>query len=208
MQLIGYLDSPFVRRVAISMRFLGIGFEHRELSIFRNFDEFRSLHPLVKVPTLVCDDGEMLTDSSLIIDYLESRVAHRSLMPSASDDYRAALQIIGTALVAMEKVAQLIYETSQRPEEMQHRPWIERLEQQLEGAADLLEAPVARASAAGHEWLLGNEITQADISTAVVWRFMQHIDRVSLNAAAYPSLAAFSARAEALPEFMACPLSG
>ena len=39
MQLIGYLDSPFVRRVAITMRSLGIDFDHCELSIFRDFEE-------------------------------------------------------------------------------------------------------------------------------------------------------------------------
>jgi len=42
MQLMGYPDSPFVRRVAITMRFLGIDFENRELSIYRNFDAFLS----------------------------------------------------------------------------------------------------------------------------------------------------------------------
>ena len=115
MQLIGYLDSPFVRRVAISMRFLGIGYEHRELSIFRNYDEIREINPAVKVPTVICDDGEMLIDSSLIIDYLETVIAGRSLMPADAADYRNALQHIGVALVGMEKTAQLIYETSQRP---------------------------------------------------------------------------------------------
>ena len=45
MQLIGYLDSPFVRRVAITMQFLGIDYTPRELSIFRDFDEFRLISP-------------------------------------------------------------------------------------------------------------------------------------------------------------------
>ena len=72
-QLIGYLDSPFVRRVAISLKFLGVEYEHRELSIFRDFEEFRAINPLVKVPTLVLDDNQVLVDSTLIIDYLENR---------------------------------------------------------------------------------------------------------------------------------------
>lgn len=50
MQLIGYLDSPFVRRVAITLQFLGMEYTHRELSIFRNYDEFRTINPMVKVP--------------------------------------------------------------------------------------------------------------------------------------------------------------
>ena len=60
MQLIGYMDSPFVRRVAVSAQFLGIPYEQRELSIFRDFDEFSAINPLVKVPTLICDNGEVL----------------------------------------------------------------------------------------------------------------------------------------------------
>lgn len=72
MELIGMLDSPFVRRVAVTAQFLGIPYAHNPLSIFKGYDEFRKVNPLVKVPTLVCDDGQMLVDSTLIIDYLES----------------------------------------------------------------------------------------------------------------------------------------
>jgi len=207
MQLIGYLDSPFVRRVAVTMQFLGIEYTHRELSIFRNYDEFRTINPMVKVPTLLLDDGQVLSDSTLIIAYLETQQARRSLMPAGAEAYSAATRHIGVALVAMEKVAQLIYETSHRPAELQYAPWIERLEQQLEGAAGLMERAVAGCSQTTDQWLFGHALTQADISIAIAWRFMQHIDRVTLGPKDFPALAAFSARAEALPEFLACPLS-
>ena len=208
MQLIGYLDSPFVRRVAITMRCLDIGFEHRELSIFRDFEEFRRINPTVKVPTLILDDGQFLIDSTLIIDYLETHVAGRSLMPAEPEKYRAALQHIGVAMVAMEKVAHSIYETTQRPEERQHKPWFNRLAQQIEGAVDLLETAVRDSVASGQHWLLGEELTQADISVAVAWRFISHIDCVKIDPADYPALASFSQKAEELPEFLAFPLSG
>lgn len=208
MQLVGYLDSPFVRRVAISMRYLGIAYEHRELSIFRNYDEFRHLHPAVKVPALVFDDGEVMIDSSLIINYLESQVAGRSLMPKDPARYRSASQQIANALVVMEKIAQLIYETGHRPTEKQHGPWLERIHQQLEGSVRLMEKAVAANAAAGQAWLSGEQPGQADISTAVAWRFAQHIDAVQLKPEDFPALVAFSAQAEQQPEFMACPLSG
>ena len=207
MELIGYLDSPFVRRVAITMRFHGIDYKHRELSIFRDFDEFRTINPTVKVPTLVLDDGQILIDSTLIIDYLESQHAGRSLMPNDPKDYRTALQHIGIALVGMEKVVHLLYETSHRPAERQHQPWIERLKQQLEGAASLMESAVSASADCGNDWLVGTNLSQADISTAVAWRFMMHIDCVDLDPGDYPALAEYSVRAEALPEFLACPVS-
>jgi glutathione S-transferase len=203
MELIGMLDSPFVRRVAVTARFLGIQYEHRPLSIFKGYDEFRGVNPLVKVPTLVTDDGEMLVDSTLIIDYLESLVANkRSLMPADSADRIRALQIVGVALVVMEKIASLIYERTQRPKELQHPPWIERLDEQLRSAVDQLESSVGN----GAQWLFGAELTQADITTAIAWRFSQHAVPKRIPADDYPGLVAFSARAEALPEFIVCPL--
>ncbi len=208
MQLVGYLDSPFVRRVAITMRYLGVGYDHRELSIFRDFDEFYALNPLVKVPTLVLDDGQILTDSTLIIDYLEKRVAGRSLMAPESASYQLALQDTGYALVGMEKVAQLIYETQQRPRERQHPDWIVRIEQQLKGAVGLMEASVSAGAGIHWDRLSGDGVTQGDISIAVAWRFTQHIDRANVVPEDYPALAELSAGAESLPEFAACPLSG
>ncbi len=207
MQLVGYLDSPFVRRVAVSMRFLGVDYTHRELSIFRHYDEFRRLHPAVKVPTLVCDDDEVLIDSSLIIAYLETHVAGHSLMPLDADAYRAAVQQVGNALVAMEKVAQLVYETTQRPPEKQHKPWATRIRQQLNGATQLMEQSVKTCQAAGQAWLSGNTPGQADISTVIAWRFTCHIDAADLRPDDFPALVAFSEQAESLPEFQACPLS-
>ena len=48
MKLVGMLDSPYVRRVAILLQVLGLRFEHQSLSVFRGFDEFRRINPVVK----------------------------------------------------------------------------------------------------------------------------------------------------------------
>ena len=53
------------------------------MSVFRTFEQFRQINPVVKAPTLVLDDGEVLMDSTLIIDYLEALAGpERSLMPA------------------------------------------------------------------------------------------------------------------------------
>src|SRR5207248_4627636 len=74
MILVGMLDSPYVRRCAISMKLMGVPFDHRSLSVFRTFEQFRAINPVVKAPTLVCSDGAVLMDSTLILDYVESQV--------------------------------------------------------------------------------------------------------------------------------------
>ena len=205
MVLIGMLDSPFVRRVAITMQVLGIDYQYRPLSIFESFDEFRSVHPLVKAPTLVCDDGEMLVDSTLIIDYLELLVGpEKSLMPKDASARRTALQQIGEALVAMEKVIQLVDEKTQRPADVQHEPWINRLEQQVISAAGLMEASVEAAIESGNDWLAGTDPMQADITTAVAWDFIRRMASSTVRSANHPYLIEYSERAEALPAFLAC----
>lgn len=202
MELVGYMDSPFVRRVAVSAQFLGIDLAHREISIFRDFEAFQRLSPLVKVPTLICDDGRQLVDSTLIIEFLEAR-AGRSLYPADTSDYSRALHLVGVALVGMEKTVQNIYEVRQRPEAYRYEPWVERITTQLSGAMRLLETETRSTD----PWFFGAEVTQADISTAVSWTFVQHVLPDVIDAASYPRLTAFTAAAERLDEFKACPVS-
>jgi glutathione S-transferase len=86
---------------------------------------------------------------------------------------------------------------------LQHQPWIDRLEKQLIGALGLMENSVDVAPA----WLFGDDVGQADVTAAIAWRFVQHVVAARIAADDYPGLAAFSARAESLPQFQACPLS-
>ena len=57
MQLIGMLDSPYVRRVAIALIVAKVPFAHRPISLFLHIDEFSNINPLLKAPTLLTDDG-------------------------------------------------------------------------------------------------------------------------------------------------------
>ena len=57
MKLVGMLDSPFVRRLAITMRLLGIEYEHHSQSVVAGYETFKNINPLAKAPTLVLDDG-------------------------------------------------------------------------------------------------------------------------------------------------------
>ena len=118
MKLIGMLDSPYVRRVAVSLQLLGVSFEHRSISVFSTFEDFREINPVVKAPSLVCDDGEVLMDSTLIIEYAEALAGgRRSLMPHARAERQHVLHYIGLALAACEKSISIIYERNLRPPE-------------------------------------------------------------------------------------------
>ncbi len=202
MKLIGMLDSPYVRRVAISLQLLGIGFEHQSLSVFGGFDEFQRINPLVKAPTLICDDGEVLIDSTLILQYAEAIAGNgKSLMPTEAAALRHSLCLIGLALAACEKSVQIVYERKLRPTEKQYAPWVERVTGQLLAAYDALESAFRDQAQA----VAGKTIDQAGITTAVAWKFTQEMLPEIVPAARYPSLQGFSEAAELLPEFVAAP---
>lgn len=57
MILIGQYDSSFVRRVGIALTLYRLPFEHRPWSVMSDAEKIRALNPLVRVPTLVLDDG-------------------------------------------------------------------------------------------------------------------------------------------------------
>ncbi|MGM9427528.1 glutathione S-transferase [Hydrogenophaga sp. MI9] len=192
MKLIGMLDSPYVRRVAVSLQLLDLPFEHQSLSVFRGFDEFRRTNAVVKAPTLVCDDGTVLMDSTLILQYAEA-LAGRSLLPAEPQALARSLRTVGLALAACEKAVQIVYEHGLRPADKLHQPWLDRVTGQLLAACDGLEQAMPTA------------LDQAGVSTAVAWEFIQKMVPDVVPAARYPNLVAFSARAEAQPAFAAAP---
>src|SRR5258708_10791208 len=112
MRLIGMLDSPYVRRVAVSLKFMRLPFEHESVSVFRHYDTFAAINPVVKAPTLVTDDGTVLMDSALILEYLDRLAApDQRLAPSGLMDFVRAQRIVGLTLAINEKTVQLVYET-------------------------------------------------------------------------------------------------
>ena len=206
MQLIGMLDSPYVRRVAISLKRLNLPFEHQSISVFRQVDAFRQINPVVRAPSLVCDDGTVLADSTLILNYVEQLAGPKhSLMPTDLADYRQVLYLIGLALNACDKTVHAHYEHTLRPPEKRHQPWLDRVQGQLRDAYQLLEQSVSTVLDDEHPWLITQQMTQADITVAVAWRFTQLFLPEQVPAADYPSLVTFSTGVEQFPEFVSTP---
>ena len=166
MQLIGMLDSPYVRRVAIALIMAKTPFIHRPISLFRHIDQFSELNPLLKAPTLITDDGAALMDSSVILDYLaglDSNIA--ALTPPTPPERLAALRATGLALTIMEKAVQRHYERMLRPTEKQHAPWVDRVMGQLTAGLNALDAELP-----GSAWI-GGELGVADITVACAFGF-------------------------------------
>lgn len=197
MKLIGMLDSPYVRRVAISLDLYGVDFVHEPLSVFRSFDAFAQINPVVKAPTLVLDDGTVLMDSSLILDYLETLApADKKLLAQQPAARARDLHILGLALAACEKSVQIVYEHNLRPAEKLHAPWLDRVSGQLLAAYSLLEKQLPDSEM----------LTQASITAAVAWSFSQFTVASVVKADAFPNLRRHAERLEQHPAFKKYPI--
>lgn len=112
MKLIGMMDSPYVRRVAVSLALYGVEFESLPLSVFSGFDEFSRINPVVKAPTVVLDNGTQLMDSTLILHYFETtNPAGRRLLPVHPEALARDLHLLGGSSPPVKKRSSMFMST-------------------------------------------------------------------------------------------------
>lgn len=193
MILVGQYDSPFVRRVAISLRVLGFDYERDTRSIFGDFDALKKVNPLARIPWLVLDDGKVLVDSAAILDWLDHEVEPgRALIPPDGEARTKALQLVALACGAIEKIGTACYERVMRPAQYRWPEWIERCREQGAGAIELL---------AKQHWPA--RLDQAQITTVCMIRHVRLVDEQLLPRGRYPALDELAERCEARREFAA-----
>ena len=120
--------SPFVRKVMV------LANEHRlvdrieliptPLSPVQGNDALALENPLMKVPSLVTDDGQVLFDSPVICEYLDDLATGRKLFPAHGPARWAALrqQALGDGI--LDAIILCGYETV-RPEDKRWSGWTE-----------------------------------------------------------------------------------
>ncbi len=115
MKLYGYWRSTSSYRLRIALGLKGITAEQAFVHLVRGeqkAEAYRTLNPQGRVPTLVLDDGTVLTQSPAIIEYLEEAFPNPPLLPSglvARAKARAAAAIIGCDVHPLHNVGPLNY---------------------------------------------------------------------------------------------------
>jgi len=102
MQLLLSPTSPYARAVRIALMLKGLDSECTTQWVDAASDtpELVRANPMSRVPTLILDDGTALTETALIMQYLDRRVPHPPLLPSASANTEMALA--GRALAMLD----------------------------------------------------------------------------------------------------------
>ena len=140
MILVGQFDSPFVRRVAVTLHHYHMPFTRNPLSVFRDVAEMKKINPLVRVPALILESGETLVDpppSSTASMKWQALHAH-SLQPMAPSAARCCRPSCWPP-EPMEKAVALFFERLFHTEKTSSKTFEKRMIPQITAGLEKLE---------------------------------------------------------------------
>jgi glutathione S-transferase len=165
--------SPFGRKVKIAAHCLGLSDRIRIEPADTNdpSDTLRSQNPLGKIPTLVLEDGTILYDSRVILEYLDMLAGGGRIVPAGPQRFDV-LTRHALADGVMEAALLQVYEMRWRPEEGRSKAWTDHQAGKVARGLAAFEAKAGSfdgeldIAAIGLACLLG----YLDLRFAGVWR--------------------------------------
>lgn len=140
--------SPFVRKVRIATRLLGLDGKVEETSVALDdpADTIRVQNPLGKIPALILEDGTCYYDSRVILEYLDHIAGGGRIIPREPKPRFDALRMQALCDGILDACVLQVYEGRYRPPEMKVASWVERQADKVaRGFAALEAAPPAVA---------------------------------------------------------------
>lgn len=155
--------------------------------------QYTKVYPIGKVPALVRNDGVVMGESSVIIEYLDSHViSETKLIPQAPDQALRVRALDRWYDLYVNDPMSTLFFNSIKPE-------AERNDKSMAEARAMLDKmyPILDASMRGKEWAAGDMFTMADCAAAPAL----HYCRVVYPFDQFENLAAYLRRLEARPSF-------
>jgi glutathione S-transferase len=134
--------SPFGRKVKLAAAILGLD---KEITIEKADptdanDSIRKQNPIGKIPALIIEDGTVLYDSPVILEYLDHRAGGGKIIPRDASARFAALTLEALCDGILDACILLVYEGRWRPPEMAVQKWVDYQADKVKRAFAVLEA--------------------------------------------------------------------
>jgi len=134
--------SPFGRKIKLAMSILGLDSQAtiEKADPTDAGDSIRKQNPLGKIPALIVEDGTVLYDSPVILEYLDHRAGGGKIVPQEPNARFAALTLQALCDGILDACILLVYEGRWRPVEKHEPKWIDHQTGKVERAFAVLEA--------------------------------------------------------------------
>lgn len=141
--------SPFGRKVRIAAAILGLSDRIEIIAADTSDpdDSLRRQNPLGKIPVLVLEDGAVLYDSRVIVEYLDWLAGGDKIIPAAAPRRFAILTLQALADGIMDASLLQVYETRFREPGQYVGKWVDHQAAKVERALKRLEAAPPEAGA-------------------------------------------------------------
>jgi len=151
--------SPFVRKVRVAAMELGLDGKIELVTVASTpvamSPDLAKVNPLGKLPALVTDDNDLIFDSAVIVEYLDTMAGGGKLIPAKGAE-RWRVKRTEALADGMSDAAILVrYETFLRPAERQWGDWIAGQKQKVTQTLDALD---------GQAWLFDEKVDAGKIA--------------------------------------------
>jgi glutathione S-transferase len=143
--------SPFGRKVKIAASLLNLSdrIQIVDADTMNPEDTLRQQNPLGKIPILVLENGEMLYDSRVIVEYLDHLAGGGRLIPTGFDRF-AILREQALADGIMDAALLQMYEIRFRSEDRREPQWVEYQGDKVRRSLDYAEAHLSTPGSSLH----------------------------------------------------------
>ena len=167
MKLFGSPGSPFARKVRIVLEEKAIPHEYIAGRPSAPDSPIPQFNPLGKVPTLVLDDGRVIYDSAVIVEYLDALKGNPRLIPDGLDQRIEVRRWEALGDGIAEATVNINHEYRE-PKEKQRAPaWFERQRAKIDRGLAVMEKDLGDG-----EYCFGGRFTLADISAGYALSYL------------------------------------
>lgn len=201
MKLYGYWRSSAAYRVRIALNVKGLSYEQQSVHLVKDGGQqhtpgYREKNPQSLVPTLLLDDGSVLTQSMAIMEFLEEQFAEPALLPknaTARAIVRSMCQIIVSDIHPIDNLRVLQYLKNElRVSDEQKAAWYGHW---IADGFQALETLVARYRG---EYCFGDTVSLADVCLVPQ---IYNARRFNISLEAFPHLAGIESNCQKIRAF-------
>jgi glutathione S-transferase len=166
MELLIARPSPYARKIRVALIEKGIPCEITVDNPWLENPRIQTVNPIGKVPALITDSGDVIHDSKVIFEYIETVFSGPTLTPTDAKERITHKQIEAICDSICDAVVLIALEGT-RPAEKQSEAWVERQTRKIYAGVEEINARLN-----GRKSFTALEFGLAEIATVVMLEYI------------------------------------